>query len=281
MADQKGRGGKKPKYQIADIGGPDLTSQDKSTERVLNFLIKGEMGPGDQAPETESDATVTASSAQHLPPSKPAAESTESSLPPSESNVKKSLAHLFQRASGGGGTAKDLKLDLGAPEPLPPTPSPGEVTKEEQAQQIPTVDQAKSVADRGVSHTRPPSSKEISPPAALPTPAVRQPAAVTSTAPAPEVGDLTQLISLWKSFYRLNAGEVEAMSALYRMSHALGSSECHVKMHKLAEDSDLTYRYCQKVVRSLEQLGWITKIKDYDPSTQLGVLYRINLKPSV
>ena len=51
-------------------------------------------------------------------------------------------------------------------------------------------------------------------------------------------------------------------------------------MHDLAEMSNLDYRYCQKVVRSLERLGWITKLEDYDPVTQTGALYRVNLKPA-
>ncbi len=96
----------------------------------------------------------------------------------------------------------------------------------------------------------------------------------------PESAELSQLLSLWKNFYRLKAGEIDALRVLYQISHGQGSSECHVKMHKLAEMSNLTYRYCQKVVRSLEQLGWITKLQDYDPSTRLGVIYRVNLKPS-
>jgi hypothetical protein len=33
-------------------------------------------------------------------------------------------------------------------------------------------------------------------------------------------------------------------------------------------------------VRSLERLGWIVKLQEYDASTQLGVLYRINSRPS-
>ena len=92
--------------------------------------------------------------------------------------------------------------------------------------------------------------------------------------------ELAHYIELWKNFYRLKSGEVDALSVMYRLSHEKGRDECYVKMHNLSEMSNLTYRYCQKVVRSLEQLGWITKLKDYDPSDQRGVLYRVNLKPS-
>ena len=66
---------------------------------------------------------------------------------------------------------------------------------------------------------------------------------------------------------------------MFRMAYGRSHSECYVKMHKLAEISALDYRYCQKVVRSLERLGWITKLQDYDPTTQRGVLYRVNMKP--
>ena len=56
---------------------------------------------------------------------------------------------------------------------------------------------------------------------------------VSATTPA-ESAELTQLISLWKSFYRLKVGEIDVLSAMYRMSHGLGTNECYVKMHKLA-----------------------------------------------
>src|SRR5687768_7740397 len=119
MPEQKGRSGKKPKYQIPDIGGADLTAQDISTERVLNFLIKGEtVSPEAGAdPNTEavniraSDAIVPATSSQTAED-----KAAGASLPASESSSKKSLAHLFERASSGSSIAKDLPLHLPADE---------------------------------------------------------------------------------------------------------------------------------------------------------------------
>ena len=77
MSEPKGRGGKKPKYQIADIGGSDLTSEDISTERVLNFLIKGERAADEQSePDAQFDvATGT----------EPALTTTPQSAPPADS----------------------------------------------------------------------------------------------------------------------------------------------------------------------------------------------------
>jgi hypothetical protein len=291
MTEQKGRGGKKPKYQIADIGGSDLTPQDLSTERVLNFLIKGET-PAEQGadaagigPDHAGPPRVTAAGRGEEP--------ADASLPSPGAHGKKSLDHLFRRASAGGPAAKDLKLNLRGQEQLAQDPHAEEVKTAEPAQPSPPSIQAEDAPD---SLTPPPQlavTKSRSAPAdsqasshgelaTYPQTAATQEltSGVEATEPA-ENAELTQLISLWKSFYRLKDGEIEALSAMYRMSHGLGSDECYVKMHKLAEMSNLTYRYCQKVVRSLEQLGWITKLKDYNPSTQLGVLYRVNLKPSL
>jgi len=275
MAEQKGRGGKKPKYQIADIGGSDLTPQDLSTERVLNFLIKGE-APADQGADAVGESPDQVGASQEQTASGRREETADSSLPSPGPQGKKSLDHLFRRASVGGTAAKDLKLDLrGQEEPVAPAAEaeaePGAVSRPAEA----------AAAEDGLT----PAAIQVPPPAepeARPQTADTQRLTpeVPETTP-PESAELTQLISLWKSFYRLKDGEIEALSVMYRMSHGRGTDECYVKMHKLAEMSSLTYRYCQKVVRSLEQLGWITKLKEYDPSTQLGVLYRVNLKPSV
>lgn len=294
MTEQKGRSGKKPKYQIADIGGPDLTSQDISTERVLNFLIKGELGSSaDQTTDAERDDIVAANNSPEQAPTDSSVEAAETSLPSPEAQGKKSLAHLFRRASGGdGGTIKNLELDLRAKEPVVEVISEPLVTKLEPSQSV----SPDSSAESGIAGLEqspqmlaaievPPVATEL-PDLTTQPDVLRQPiesrtvaAQAPSAAPFRESEEIAYLTTLWKSFYRLNAGEIDALSAIYQMSHGEGSSECYIKMHKLAEMSNLTYRYCQKVVRSLEQLGWITKLKDYDASTQLGVLYRVNLKP--
>lgn len=276
MAEQKGRGGKKPKYQIADIGGSDLTPQDLSTERVLNFLIKGEAPAGQSAGPAEEGLEQAVPSREQTPAGH-GDEPADASLPPTGAQGKKSLDHLFRRARAGSGGTKDIKLDLrGREEPVAPPAVQAEVSPGPDlrpAEVTATVDEitpAAPAASLPVEH-------EVHPQIAEP----QQLTPEVLPVPPTESAALRQLISLWKSFYRLKDGEIEALSVMYQMSHGLGSHECYVKMHKLAEMSNLTYRYCQKVVRSLEQLGWITKLSDYDPSTQLGVLYRVNLKPFV
>jgi hypothetical protein len=260
MPEQKGRSGKKPKYQIPDIGGADLTAEDISTERVLNFLIKGEASSSEQT--NSSGATAAEGSDSVLAPasSQPVENKPSSaSLPSPEPTPKKSLARLFERAKSGGNVAKDLSLQL-------PSDEQAETSSQLAAHPV-TVEPAK---DAGFT------------PDIVAEPAAREIEQVTpvSETITPESPELAHYIELWKNFYRLKTGEVDALSVMYRLSHEQGRDECYIKMHNLAEMSNLTYRYCQKVVRSLEQLGWITKLKDYDPTDQLGVLYRVNLKPS-
>jgi DNA-binding MarR family transcriptional regulator len=264
MPEPKGRSGKKPKYQIADIGGADLTSEDISTERVLNFLIRGEATP---PKETESsDAVVTEDSASDSPliSSQPIQNIPSSaSLPSSEPVPKKSLAHLFERASSGGNLAKDLPLQLPVDERAEASPATPFEIPQPTLDSMDVVSEADAVAE--------PTTLLIGQAAPVSEPS--EPIALTSP-------ELAHYIELWKNFYRLKSGEVDALSVMYRSSHEKGRDECYIKMRNLAEMSNLTYRYCQKVVRSLEQLGWITKLRDYDPSDQRGVLYRVNLKPS-
>jgi hypothetical protein len=297
MSEPKGRGGKKPKYQIADIGGSDLTSEDISTERVLNFLIKGERAADEQS---ESDAQFDAATGTEpdstTPPQSapPADKTTQPDSTISEKPAKKDLSHLFERAGTvSSSPAKDLKLTLSEPEPVPvPSLPPGQqqILTEEQ------VTEPEAVKAEVSAEAAPPVVEQISesPTSSFPEP---QPPLVASSIsetfvtepqsaegsppksvePSPE---LAHYMELWKNFYRLKSGEIDVLSNMYLMSHDLGRPECYVKMRKLAEISNLDYRYCQKVVRSLEHLGWVTKLQEYDATTQLGVLYRVNLKPA-
>src|SRR5919199_393490 len=106
MLDQKGRRGKRPKYQIPDIGGADLTAEDISTERVLNFLIKGEATSPEQTDSPAPKVVEERSSSSAPASSQPVENKTAgASLPPAQPTPRKSLARLFERASSGGSVA--------------------------------------------------------------------------------------------------------------------------------------------------------------------------------
>lgn len=286
MPESKGRSGKKPKYQIADIGGPDLTSEDISTERVLNFLIKGEMGSG-REPASESVGEVVIDSVSVSPKLAESTVAPRTSEPsdPSEHTAKKSLSHLFERAGGGQGTVREPSVAVsGTQTPSVPFPDSNRadqpiVTEEINDHSVgsTTVPHASSIHENSASVSGPASSF---PRANDP---IADPAFATVSAPIASKGlrpDLVDQIERWKSLYRLNSGEISAMKTLVWMAAENEQAECYVKMRKLAELSNLDYRYCQKVVRTLERLGWIVKLEEYDASTQLGVLYRVNPRPS-
>jgi hypothetical protein len=281
MPEPKGRSGKKPKYQIADIGGTDLTSEDISTERVLNFLIKGEMGAvgeGGPSPSAEIGSALS-------PPAKVGPESAllserneyaEASEPP----AKKSLSHLFERAGGSPASVRDEVIISSENEPVP-VPSSTDAARDQLVVR-------ETVSDSGSADNRSLDVSSAQLPGATPIPFVPSASATISESDssAPDLGSPAAMpsasadqVDRWKSLYRLNSGEIAALKILCLLSEEDGSSECYIKMRKLAEMSSLDYRYCQKVVRSLERLGWITKLQDYDPSTQMGVLYRVNSRP--
>src|SRR5687768_14597696 len=117
MSESKGRTGKKPKYQIADIGGADLTSEDISTERVLNFLIKGDLGT---AAET---VAPTVDNRKPEPPLPSVSESHSTTLseigevPAGNQPIKKSLSHLFERAGGGNTPAASKEASVKSERP--------------------------------------------------------------------------------------------------------------------------------------------------------------------
>lgn len=291
----KGRGGKKPRYQIADIGGSDLTAQDISTERVLNFLIRGEINPDDQVDPSQGTRTSNTdpSSFEHTStpeidiPVEAATLATSTPPPP-----KKRLDDLFARASSGKSvsTPREPKLQTFVVEQtsLPShavaqTEFPSDLASHKGAtsKEIETIENVSLnlIQESSLRQTAPPSTTSLRVGQNIAFEATEH-QVLTTEADLPAF-DLDHYIQLWKTFYRLKDGEIEALSTLFRMSHVQGTQECYVKMQKLAAASNLTYRYCQKVVRSLEQLGWITKLKDYNPSNQLGVLYRVNLKPSM
>lgn len=290
--EQKGRSGKKPKYHIADIGGADLTSQDISTERVLNFLIKGEIGSAGQpspvssaeADEAISESLLASSPSPSVPDNSPI-----TSLPSSETRGSKSLAHLFERASSA--PSQTSKAILASQEQPIPFSQAAEAEISLPGKLAPNSQESMGVVETAEQHLTANDFVQVAPAssqtqnASLPKSLINA-SVDTKANKLPLVDnsqqdtDLTQLKTLWKILYRLNTGEIDALSAIYRMSNGQGSSECYIKMQKLAEMSGLTYRYCQKVVRSLEQAGWITKLKDYDATNQLGVLYRFNVKPS-
>lgn len=100
-----------------------------------------------------------------------------------------------------------------------------------------------------------------------------------ATSVPPAEGSVEYYAQKWKQSYRLNKGEINVMSVMFRLTHEAGISECYIKVPEVAEAAKLKKRRCQYVIRSLEEIGFLDRLEEYDPSNRLGTKYRVNLKP--
>lgn len=100
--------------------------------------------------------------------------------------------------------------------------------------------------------------------------------------PASEADDagLESHAARWKQVYRLNKGEIKVMRVMYGLSHGQGADVCFIKVGEVADAAQLKKRRCQYVIRSLEKLGFLDRLGEYDPSSRLRLKYRVHLKPA-
>ena len=80
-----------------------------------------------------------------------------------------------------------------------------------------------------------------------------------------------------KRQYRLSKGEAAVLRYLLERAGENGAAECYAKIPPLADACGMTHRGCQFALRSLEARGFITRLKDYDPTDRLGTRFRISL----
>jgi hypothetical protein len=172
---------------------------------------------------------------------------------------------------------------------------PGEETRVSPESPAPVADaRAESDSDAGARDTT-----EAPPASAAETPSLKAPAANVTRRPAgrkagrgtrlrpavvkpaapPAEGSVEHYTQRWKQVYRLNKGEISVMRVMFTLTHEKGVSECYIKVPEVAEAAQLKKRRCQYVIRSLEEMGFLDRLEEYDPSVRLGTKYRVNLKP--
>jgi len=105
--------------------------------------------------------------------------------------------------------------------------------------------------------------------------------AKVSTATPAASGTVDYYVQKWKQIYRLNKGELKVMKVMFDLSHGAGVSECYIKVPEVAASAQLKKRRCQYVIRSLEDLGFLDRLEEYDPTNRLGTKYQVNLKPRI
>lgn len=240
MAGQGDRSGKKPKYTIRDIGGVELSSEDKPTERVLNFLMRGQ-GPTDQPAPEPTHPEISRSSEVEIP----LARTADSDSPP-----KRSLDSLFERA--GAASAASLDPSVEQPlEPIKPSSLPNDVTSS-----LPSKTRTKSTTvDREHGED------------------TRDAGTVGTHPQIPE--DLVALLDEVRKKRRLNRGEFKILMALSLACREAKSDRCYIKIAQLMSDADLKERHTQMMLRSLQQLGLIERVAEYSNLDRLGTQYLV------
>jgi hypothetical protein len=190
------------------------------------------------------------------------------------------------------------KLKSDNTQPAPDAQPPGEAS----------VEPSGSVAPEEISSANSNNETQLSPLNTAPmdesragTPSIKPPASIANLRPAGQtssrrtrqrpstakasiatpvaIGTADYYAQKWKQIYRLNKGEIKVMKVMFDLSHGTGSSECYIKVPEVAESAQLKKRRCQYVIRSLEELGFLDRLEEYDPASRLGTKYRVNLKP--
>lgn len=107
-----------------------------------------------------------------------------------------------------------------------------------------------------------------------------KPRPVSAPAPGETDAGVEAHAARWKQVYRLNKGEINVMRVMFGLSHGRGTDVCFIKVGEVADAARLKKRRCQYVIRSLETLGFLDRLGEYDPSSRLGLQYRVRLKPA-
>jgi hypothetical protein len=139
---------------------------------------------------------------------------------------------------------------------------------------------ATSIEPRPADESAPRQAKPPAPRAPKRAAAAVKPRPISAPAPGEADAGVEVHAARWKQVYRLNKGEINVMRVMFGLSHGQGTDVCFIKVGKVADAARLKKRRCQYVIRSLETLGFLDRLGEYDPSSRLGLQYRVRLMPA-
>lgn len=99
----------------------------------------------------------------------------------------------------------------------------------------------------------------------------------TTVAKVASGSDIANQVQSLKQQYRLSKGEAAILRQLLQRAQDSRSSECYAKIPELADTCAMTHRGCQFALKSLQDRDFIVRVKDYDPTDRLGILFLIKL----
>jgi hypothetical protein len=89
--------------------------------------------------------------------------------------------------------------------------------------------------------------------------------------------DISAQVETIKQQYRLSKGEAAILKHMLKLARESGVPECYAKIPQLADLCEMTHRGCQFALKNLQARGFVTKVKDYDPSDRLGIKFQISV----
>lgn len=181
------------------------------------------------------------------------------------------------RAAGHPAPAEPHAEELREVREVPPPDVEGE--RSDSPPKAAPAQDATSVEPRAAGEDAPRQAKSPAPRAPGRAAAATKPRPVSPPLPEADAG-VEAHAARWKQVYRLNKGEINVMRVMFGLSHGQGTDICFIKVGEVAGAARLKKRRCQYVIRSLETLGFLDRLGEYDPSSRLGLQYRVRLKPA-
>ena len=273
MTNAKERSSRKPKFNIPDIGGPDV-GEDRSVTKVVQFLVGG-------GPAALSEGGMGTFVPPIIPPD-PSSDALREGPPPATPKKQVSLDHLFNPS------ARNESLGVSA---ISDSSEPGVVDQKDPSDRNEEAAEGGAQGGDGIVGAEVSADGMIDPtavPAVLTAPAIRRDEPVLGAAEAsigayePRAGaaDGDSFDDFKQAFGKLlKPNLVTICRVIYENTAAEGRVEYLTTVKDLAREVGIKKRFCFVLLNKLEELGFVERSVKNENKKVLGVLLRLNMNP--
>jgi hypothetical protein len=298
-SNSKGRSGKKPKYEIQDIGGPGLTAEDRSMERVLDFIVRGSLDDVTLQEGSDTDkinqplpgdpvvVPGTVSTDDHAGVISDAQNRTESNKEPGS---RKSLDHLFSRSGqlarkspvdATDAQTDDLRQIIEPAQPLRPSAPARQNLHTEPVERANESEEARPTF---LLHEAILPEPDLLPENLIvntPLPIAGNIAELSSGRASPTISDETASFEAFKDRFGklIKNRSLKLCEVIFDHTLAVGKSEYFTTTAELTKVVGVHQRQCYNLLGRLEALGFINRTPVEENSRLLGIILSINLNP--
>ena len=296
MTISKGKSGKKPKYEIPDIGSLGVTAEDRSMERVLDFIVRGSLDSGVQDEAAEGiNETLPANSSLYSSTVEPQvtpkidAPSPQAGSGDKETRKKKSLDHIFSRTNQIGSASSQVAgegfKEASDTVDINDAPVDAAITDQSVIQAVPMT--TGSIGPQGEDQLSRPAEMPLEAPPSPVTEVFRDnsPLDVTessapddSSLPAPSHDQSFQAFST-RFGQLLKDSPLKMCEVIFENTLAAGQTEYFTTTLELTTSVGLRQRQCYNLLNKLESLGFINRKPVEDNGRLIGITLSLNLNP--